>query len=109
MNLDNREVHHNMYLSERELNQFYNYCKVIATTLKQCQGVVHVWYNLSLSSEAVYFHVRTTCGRTILFSIRNHTSRAVKRQHNFFLSDYERLIDMRKVITEWVKCEMNKS
>lgn len=109
MRLDRRKVYHNMHLTEIELLQFHNYCKVIANTLKHVGEVVQVWYNHSLSSEAVYFTIKLQDGRMIFFSIRNHTSRAVKRQHNFFLSDYDRLVDLRDIVTEWVEKEIQRT
>lgn len=103
MNLDRRTIHHGMYLTEVEIAQFHNYCKVIAGKIMDMREVVQVWYNKSLSSEAVYFHVKLHCGEIIQFSIRNHNSKAAKRQKNFYLADYARLLDLRLIVTEWIK------
>lgn len=109
MRLDKREIFHGMYLTEIEIERFHNYCKTISRYIMELGEVVQVWFNKSLSSEAVYFTIKLHCGDLIHFSIRNHNSKAVHRQFNFFLSDYDRLLNMRLIIIEWVKEQIEQT
>lgn len=100
-------------MSEGQQQAVRRHCINLIPLITALPHVLEAWFSKSPKSEAIYFKIKLELRegdvgtKVITFSVRNHESFYAKRQHNFMISNYYTIRDMKLDIMEWVERQIN--
>lgn len=96
-------------MSKGQQRMLRKHCIELIPLITALPHVLEAWFSQSPKSEAIYFKIKLELreddvgAKVITFSIRNHESFYAKRQHNFMVSNYYTIRDMKLDVMEWVE------
>jgi len=100
-------------MSKGQQRAVRKHCIELIPLITALPHVLEAWFSKSPKSEAIYFKIKLELReddvgtKVITFSVRNHESFYAKRQHNFMISRYYTIRDMKLDIMEWTERQIN--